>query len=77
MLEKLKENAVKALKADEGSPVANRALELIGRHQGMFRDEAAVVVNTVNPGLQPLDGDALAALLTKEDKSDDDVQATH
>ncbi len=74
ILKSLKLNAEKALKADEGSSVANRALELLGKHVGMFKDDAAVQVNVVNPGRQPLDGDALEALLTAEDKAE---AATH
>jgi hypothetical protein len=42
VLGKLKENAEKALKAEGGSPVANRALELLGKELGMFIDRAEV-----------------------------------
>ena len=42
VLGKLKENAEKALKAEGGSPVANRALELLGKELGMFVDRAEV-----------------------------------
>ena len=46
VLGKLKENALAAMADGDRAP-ANRALELLGRHQGMFKDDAAVVVNTV------------------------------
>jgi hypothetical protein len=36
------QNAEKALKAKEGSPVANRALELLGKDLGMFVDRAEI-----------------------------------
>jgi hypothetical protein len=36
------QNAEKALKAKEGSPVANRALELLGKELGMFIDRAEI-----------------------------------
>jgi hypothetical protein len=36
VIEKLRENALKALKQKNGSAVANRALELIGKQLGMF-----------------------------------------
>ena len=42
MLGKLKENAQKALKVKGGSPVANRALELLGKELGMFIDRAEI-----------------------------------
>jgi hypothetical protein len=42
VLGKLKENAIKALKVEGGSPVANRALELLGKELGMFIDRAEV-----------------------------------
>jgi hypothetical protein len=38
VLEKLRENAEKALEAPHGSSVANRALELLGTELGMFRN---------------------------------------
>lgn len=39
VMEKLRENAEKALKLPHGSSVANRALELIGTELGMFRND--------------------------------------
>jgi hypothetical protein len=39
VLEKLRENAEKALKAPDGSSVANRALELLGTELGMLRND--------------------------------------
>jgi phage terminase small subunit len=42
VLGKLKENAINALKVEGGSPVANRALELLGKELGMFIDRAEV-----------------------------------
>ncbi len=38
VLEKLRENAEEALKVKGGSAVANRALELLGKELGLFRD---------------------------------------
>jgi phage terminase small subunit len=40
VLEKLRDNAIKGLKQKNGSAVANRALELIGRELGMFVERA-------------------------------------
>src|SRR5262249_52701123 len=42
VLAKLKENAINALKVKGGSPVANRALELLGKELGMFIDRAEI-----------------------------------
>jgi hypothetical protein len=42
VLGKLKENAIKGLKVEGGSAVANRALELLGKELGMFIDRAEV-----------------------------------
>jgi hypothetical protein len=42
VLLKLKENAINVLKVEGGSPVANRALELLGKELGMFIDRAEV-----------------------------------
>ena len=42
VLGRLIENAEKALKSKEGSPIANRALELIGKEMGMFIDRAEI-----------------------------------
>jgi hypothetical protein len=39
VLEKLRENAEKALEAPHGSAVANRALELLGTELGLFGDQ--------------------------------------
>jgi hypothetical protein len=38
VIEKLRENAEKALALPDGSSVANRALELLGKELGMFGD---------------------------------------
>ena len=76
ILNMLRENAEEAKAAGDRAP-CNRALELLGKHVGMFKDDAAVVVNTVAPGTQPLDGDALAALLTAEDKADEVPEVSH
>jgi hypothetical protein len=38
VLEKLRDNAEEALKVKGGSAVANRALELLGKELGLFRD---------------------------------------
>ena len=38
VLEKLRENAEEALQVKGGSAVANRALELLGKELGLFRD---------------------------------------
>jgi hypothetical protein len=51
VLGKLKENAEKALKAEGGSPVANRALELLGKELGMFIDRAEVTQTSEFAGL--------------------------
>jgi hypothetical protein len=51
VLGKLKENAEKALKAEVGSPVANRALELLGKELGMFIDRAEVTQTSEFAGL--------------------------
>ena len=76
VLGKLKENALAAMEDGDRAP-ANRALELLGKHQGLFKDDAAVIVNAVDPGGSRLDGDKLASLLVKKPKAGDDVQATH
>lgn len=39
VLEGLRDNADKALKVPDGSAVANRALELIGKQLGMFAEK--------------------------------------
>jgi hypothetical protein len=38
VLEKLRENAEEALQVKGGSAVANRALELLGNHLGLFKE---------------------------------------
>lgn len=39
VLDKLVENLEKAMRGKSGSPVANRALELVGTELGMFRND--------------------------------------
>src|SRR6266516_3019880 len=51
VLSRLIENAEKALTSKERSPIANRALELIGKEMGMFVDRAEISQTTEFAGL--------------------------
>ncbi len=61
MLEKLRENAEKALQSPHGSSVANRALELLGTELGMFRNDGPVKP----PTLEDLSTEDLMKLLAQ------------
>jgi hypothetical protein len=61
VLEKLRENAEKALKMPHGSSVANRALELLGTELGMFRNDGPVKP----PRLEDLPSEDLERMLAE------------
>ena len=59
----------------------NRALELLGRHQGMFAQDAAVIVSAVDPSTQPVDPSFVAEALRRSARhhnvDDKAPEATH
>ena len=71
VLEKLRENAEKALEAPHGSAVANRALELVGTELGMFRNDGPPKPIT----LEDLSTEELSRLLT-DPSADEEITPT-